>query len=269
MKGEWTNHPKFGEQFKLVHYETITPATVHGIKKYLGSGLIKGIGPIMADRIVTKFGEASLNIIETAIDKLREVDGIGNKRIEMIKNAWAEQKEIRNVMLFLQSHNVSSGYATKIFRQYGSRSIEIVKDNPYQLAMDIFGIDFITADKIAENIGFTKDSEKRVEAGILYVLHQLSVEGHVYFPYEPLIEQCKEILKVDRDIIVKAFGTIAFDKRIVIEDLNEDIEDFKENNKAVYLSKYHLCETSIAIRIKTLVDTPKSIREIHAEKATE
>lgn len=269
MKGEWTNHPKYGEQFKLVHYETITPANVHGIKKYLGSGLIKGIGPIMADRIVTKFGEDSLNIIETAIDKLMEVDGIGNKRIEMIKNAWAEQKEIRNVMLFLQSHNVSSGYATKIFKQYGSNSIEIVKDNPYQLAMDIFGIGFITADKIAENIGFTKDSEKRVEAGILYVLHQLSEEGHVYYPYEPLIEQCKEILKVDRNIIVKAFGTIAFDKRIIIEDLNEDIEDFKENNKAVYLSKYHLCETSIAKRIKMLIATPKSVREIHAEKAIE
>lgn len=269
MKGEWSNHPKYGEQFKLVNYETLTPATVHGIKKYLGSGLIKGIGPIMADRIVTKFGEASLNIIETAIDKLREVDGIGNKRIEMIKKAWEEQKEIRNVMLFLQSHNVSSGYATKIFRQYGSKSIEIVKDNPYRLAMDIFGIGFITADKIAENIGFKKDSEKRVEAGILYVLHQLSEEGHVYFPYEPLIEKCKEILKVDRDIIVKAFGTIAFDKRIVMEDLNEDIEDFKENNKAVYLSKYHLCETSIANRIKTLIDTPKSVREIHAEKAIE
>lgn len=269
MKGEWSNHPKYGEQFKLVNYETLTPATVYGIKKYLGSGLIKGIGPIMAERIVTKFGEDSLNIIETAIDKLREVDGIGNKRIEMIKKAWEEQKEIRNVMLFLQSHNVSSGYATKIFKQYGNKSIEIVKDNPYRLAMDIFGIGFITADKIAENIGFTKDSEKRVEAGTLYVLHQLSEEGHVYFPYEPLIEQCKEILKVDRDIIVKAFGTIALDKRIVIEDLNDDIEDFKENNKAVYLSKYHLCETSIANRIKTLTDTPKSVREIHAEKAIE
>jgi exodeoxyribonuclease V alpha subunit len=269
MKGEWANHPKYGQQFKIVHYRSMVPATVYGIQKYLGSGLIKGIGPIMAKRIVRKFGTQTLDVIETEIEKLAEVEGIGKKRIEMIKNAWLEQKEIREVMLFLQSHGVSSGYATKIFKQYGNGSIEVVKENPYRLATDIFGIGFVTADQIAEKLGFDKGSELRAEAGILYVLHQLSDEGHVYYPYEPLVKKCQEILQVDRDVIVKAFGKIAVNEQIVIEDLNQDIEEFRENNKAVYLAKFHLCETSIATRLKTLINVPKSIRKIDPDKAIE
>jgi len=267
MQGEWTNHPKFGEQFKIVFYKSMVPATVHGIQKYLGSGLIKGIGPVMAKRIVKKFGEDTLDIIEADVEKLSQVDGIGTKRIEMIKKAWADQKEIREVMIFLQSHGVSSGYATKIFKQYGNESIRVVKENPYRLATDIFGIGFITADKIAEKLGFAKDSELRAEAGILYVLHQLSDDGHVYYPYDPLIEKCQEILQVDREVIVKAIGTIALAKRIVIEDLNEGPEDYQENNKAVYLAKFHVSETSIAKRMKILLSHPKSIRRMDVDKA--
>jgi len=269
MRGEWANHPKYGEQFKIVHYKTAVPASVYGIQKYLGSGLIKGIGPVMAKRIVKKFDKETLDVIEEEIEKLIEVDGIGKKRIDMIKNAWEEQKEIREVMVFLQSHGVSSGYATKIFKQYGNRSIGVVKENPYRLATDIFGIGFVTADNIAEKLGFSKESELRAEAGILYVLHQLSDEGHVYYPYKPLLEKCQEILQVDKEVIVKALGTIAVEKRIIIEDLNERIEDFRENNKAVYLAKFHVCESSIAIRMKVLLNARKSIRKIDAEKAIE
>jgi exodeoxyribonuclease V alpha subunit len=185
----------------------------------------------------------------------------------MVKAAWAEQKEIREVMLFLQSHGVSSGYATKIFKQYGDRSIAVVKENPYRLATDIFGIGFVGADSIAEKLGFSKNSELRAEAGILYVLHQLSDDGHVYYPYEMLITKCQEILQVDREVIEKAFGTISLDKKIVIEDLNEDVVEFRENNKAVYLAKFHLSETSIANRLKKLIRTSKSIRKIDAGKA--
>ena len=269
MKGEWANHPKYGEQFKILSYETLTPATVNGIEKYLGSGLIKGIGPIMAKRIVKQFGTETLEIIEKSIEKLTEVEGIGDKRIDMIKTAWAAQKEIREVMVFLQSHAVSSGYATKIFKQYGSKSIEVVKDNPYRLATDIFGIGFITADKIAEKLGIAKDSEIRAEAGILYVLNQLAEDGHVYYPYEPLIEKCNEMLSVDREVLVKAIATIAQERRIVIEDLNQSIEEFKENNKAVYLSAFHASETSVANRLKLLVREQKSIRKIDRETALE
>ncbi len=269
MQGEWSNHPKFGEQFKIVTYKSMAPATVHGIEKYLGSGLIKGIGPVMAKRIVKRFGKDTLDIIETEVERLTEVDGIGAGRIGMIRKAWADQKEIREVMLFLQGNGVNSGYATKIFKQYGNDSIRVVRDNPYRLATDIFGIGFITADKIAENLGFAKDSELRAEAGILYVLHQLADEGHVYYPYEPLVGRCREILQVDREVIIKAFGTIAVEKRIVIEDLNESDEEVRENNKAVYLAKYYYSETSIANRMKNLVRTPKSIRSIDADRAVE
>jgi exodeoxyribonuclease V alpha subunit len=267
MQGEWANHPKYGEQFKVVRYETMVPGSVHGIQKYLGSGLIKGIGPIMAQRIVKKFGKQTLDVIENQIENLSEVDGIGKKRIEMIKKAWDDQKEIREVMLFLQTHGVSSGYAAKIFKQYGNSSSWVVKEYPYRLASDILGIGFITADSIAEKLGFAKDSELRVEAGILYVLYQLADEGHVYYPYEPLVEKCLEILGTNREIIVRAFATIALDKKIVVEDLNEEIDEFRVNNKAVYLAKFYLCEENIAIRLKTLIHAPKSIRGIDADKA--
>ncbi len=269
MKGEWANHPIYGEQFKIVHYKTAVPASVYGIQKYLGSRLIKGIGPVMAKRIVRKFGKKTLDIIENDIEKLSEVDGIGKKRIGMIKIAWDEQKEIREVMLFLQTHGVGPGYATKIFKQYGDHSIEMVKNNPYRLATDIFGIGFITADSIALKLGFSKNSELRAEAGILYILNQLADEGHVYYPYEALVIKCHEVLGVDANIIINAFSTISQDNRIVIEDLNEKIDEFKENNKAVYLAKFHVCETSISTRLKILINAPKSIRKIDSDKAVE
>jgi len=197
------------------------------------------------------------------------VECIGKKRIAMIQNAWDEQKEIRDVMLFLQSHGVSSGYATKIFKQYKNRSIAVVTENPYRLAMDIFGIGFVIADSIAEKLGFPKDSPLRVEAGILYVLHQLSDEGHVFYPYEHLVQKSRETLGVERDAIVEALGGLAINKKIVLEDLNESIDEFKENNKGVYLAKFHLCETSIATRLKTLSIAPKSIRSVNVENALE
>ncbi len=267
MKGEWSNNPKYGEQFKIVFCQTTSPASVHGMEKYLGSGLIKGIGPVMAKRIVKMFREKTLDVIETEIDRLVDVEGIGKKRIGMIQKAWDEQKEIRAVMIFLQSHGVSSGYAAKIFKQYGNEAIQIVQENPYRLATDIFGIGFITADKIADKLGFAKDSDLRAAAGILYVLHELTDEGHVYYPYEPLIEKCKEMLDIDREIIVKALGTVAFEKQIVIEDINQSIAEFQENNKAVYLSGYHIAETNLASRLKALINNHQVIRKINSDKA--
>jgi exodeoxyribonuclease V alpha subunit len=267
LKGEWHFHPKFGEQFKIISYESIVPATVKGIERYLGSGLIKGIGPVISKRLVSQFGLETLNIIETDIQKLLEVEGIGDKRIQMIRKAWDDQKEIREVMLFLQDHGVSPAYGAKIFKQYGKKSIEVVRGNPYRLATDIFGIGFITADKIAEKLGISKDSQIRAEAGILYVLHQLSDDGHVYYPYEPLIEESKQILGVDKETIVKAFGAISLDNKIIIEDLNK--EDLKENNKAVYLSKFYVSEVGIADKLKTLLQVPKTLRSFDKDHVIE
>ncbi|MEQ8152830.1 MAG: ATP-dependent RecD-like DNA helicase, partial [Smithellaceae bacterium] len=267
MRGEWGNHPKFGEQFKIVFCQTTTPASVHGIEKYLGSGLVKGIGPVMAKRIVKMFQEKTLDVIENEIEKLTAVEGVGQKRIGMIKKAWEEQKEIRAVMIFLQSHGVSSAYAAKIYKRYGNDAIKVVQENPYQLATDIFGIGFLTADKIAQKLGFAKDSELRAQAGILYVLHEMADEGHVYFPYEKLIEKCKEMLDIDREIIAQAIAAVSMDKRVVIEDINLNLAEYQENNKAVYLSGYYAAEKYLAERLKNLVAAPKSIRRIDSGKA--
>jgi len=267
MRGRWGSHPKYGEQFKVEYYETKVPASVYGIRKYLGSGLIKGIGPKIAERIVASFGADTLAVIEANTDKLAEVDGIGKKRIAMIRTAWDEQKEVREVMLFLQSHGVSTGYAAKIFKHYGQESIAVVKENPYRMARDIFGIGFLTADKIAAKLGFEKDSPMRAQAGIIYVLHQMADDGHVYYPYLPLITKCREILDVNPAIIETAIADITLDKTIVIEDLNESIDQFQNNYKAVYLQKYHFCESRIADMLIRLKYAPSNNGAIDAKRA--
>ena len=267
MHGQWAVHPRFGEQFKIREYQTRVPATVAGIRKYLGSGLIKGLGPVMAGRIVDRFGKNTLEIIENDIQQLVHVQGIGKKRIAGIAAAWQSQREIRDVMLFLQGHGVSSGYAAKIFKQYGQGAIAVVKENPYRLATEIFGIGFVTADRIAGALGFAKDSAVRIQAGILYVLQKLSDEGHVYYPYGRLVGKSAEILEVDREPVAGALAVLALERKIVIEDLNETVEDFKKNNKAVFLAKYHLCETGISRSLHQLLGARRSIRGIHTDRA--
>jgi len=266
LRGEWARHARYGEQFKITHCETTVPASVHGIRKYLGSGLIKGIGPVMAKRIVNEFGAHTLDIIEKDIDKLVQVQGIGKKRIEMIRKAWDDQKEIRHVMLFLQGQDVSSGYAAKIFKQYGTRSVQVVRENPYRLATDIFGIGFVTADRIAEKLGFDKHSPLRAEAGLLYVLNQLADEGHVYFPYESLVKKCSEALGVVPECLHKALDALADERRVVIEDINNPPPG-SAKTRGVYLARFHVSETGIAKKLKSLLAAPKSIREIDAAKA--
>ncbi|MFO7838058.1 MAG: ATP-dependent RecD-like DNA helicase [Desulfosalsimonadaceae bacterium] len=262
LTGRWRAHPRFGEQFEVHSYRTTAPSTVAGIQKYLGSGLIKGIGPGMARRIVTQFGKDTLDIIENDAERLAEIDGIGKKRVAMIKAAWDEQKEIRDVMVFLQSYNVSSGYASKIFKQYGSRSIEVVSGNPYQMATDIYGIGFLTADRIAGELGFAKESEVRLEAGILYVLNQMAEGGHVCYPYRDLLEKAGEILEVEAYLVADAVRRSAAAKRVVVESLAPEYTD-----TAVYLARYYTCETGVASIIKRLSATPKAIRSIDTGRA--
>jgi exodeoxyribonuclease V alpha subunit len=269
MNGVWETHPKFGRQFRVLEHTTMLPASVKGIKKYLGSGLIKGIGSVMATRIVKKFGEKTLKVIDEHIEQLAHVEGIGEKRIRLIKKAWADQKEIRSVMIFLQEHDVGVIHATKIYRKYGQRSIAVVSQNPYRLATDITGIGFQTADRIAQNMGFEKDAPVRAEAGVLYVLNRLSEEGHVFYPYVLLIERCCEILEVDRETVIKAFGNIALEGKIVIEDLNQLLDEFEPNRKAVYLTRFHVSETGISRHLTRLISSQKTIRSMNLEKAVE
>jgi exodeoxyribonuclease V alpha subunit len=269
MQGLWMDHPKFGRQFKILSHKAVAPATLGGIRKYLGSGLIKGIGPVTAARIVEQFGEKTLDVIEHRIHELGKVEGLGLKRIEMIEKAWKEQREIRGLMIFLQGHDVSPVYAAKIFRHYGGDAVRVVTQNPYRLATDIFGIGFLTADRIAHKMGFEKNAPSRAEAGILHVLRQISEEGHVYYPYEPLVEKCKEILDVEREVITMAVGALAFEGKLVIEDLTRDLNAFQPNQKAVYLRPFHVAESGIAGFMKALISTRKNIGAADAQRLLE
>ncbi|MEL6439114.1 MAG: ATP-dependent RecD-like DNA helicase [Cyanobacteria bacterium J06621_8] len=197
LQGNWTEHPQYGSQFQVVKYQETKPATITGIEKYLGSGLIKGVGPVTAKRIVKHFGLETLEVIEHQIERLSEVTGIASKRIAMIRSTWAEQKSIKEVMVFLSGHGVSTTYAVKIYKQYGDAAIATVTTNPYQLAIDIFGIGFLTADQIARNVGVTPDSPFRYRAGVLHVLDKASEDGHCYLPESKIIPFAEELLTTE------------------------------------------------------------------------
>ncbi|MBD2353322.1 ATP-dependent RecD-like DNA helicase [Tolypothrix sp. FACHB-123] len=197
LTGFWRDHPQYGAQFQVTNYKETKPASLTGIEKYLGSGLIKGVGPVTAKRIVAHFGLETLEIIENQIERLVEVQGIAKKRINMIKTAWETQKAIKEVMVFLQGHSVSTTYAVKIYKQYGDEAIAIVTQNPYQLATDIYGIGFLTADKIARNIGVAPDSEYRYRAGIIHALSEAAEDGHCYLPQGELVEKVIPLLTTD------------------------------------------------------------------------
>ena len=264
VKGYWTNHPRFGRQFKAESHHVKAPSTIDGIKKYLASGLVKGIGPVMADRIVKEFGKDTLDIIDHHIEDLERIDGIGPKRVGMIRKAWTDQKDIRDVMIFLQSHGVGPGFAARIFKQYGNNSISFVTANPFRLAMDVNGIGFNTADKIARTLGFANNSPARVEAGLIYVMNQLADEGHVYYPYDLLIEKAIDILEADRDVILRSISSLVHEKKLILEDLNLKCETGKE---AVYLTRFHVAETAIADSISRIISSGMNIRKIDEEKA--
>jgi exodeoxyribonuclease V alpha subunit len=266
MRGEWTSHPKFGEQFKLRQYETAIPTTIDGIRKYLGSGMIRGIGPEMARRIIKQFGIQTLDIITHNPLRLAEVDGIGPKRIEMIQSGWNDQKDIRDVMVFLQSHGVGAGYAARIFKQYGPASIRVVRENPFRLAEEISGIGFKTADRIARKLGFDKNSAFRVRAGIIYVLNRLAEEGHVYCPAPLLISKSEELLGVDRSIVESALTHVCSEKKVVVETVTApDATGSSGTTQAVYLSHFYHCETFIADKLIALDRIPPDMGRVNLD----
>jgi exodeoxyribonuclease V alpha subunit len=264
LTGKWVQNKRFGEQFQVETFEVTVPATLHGIQKYLASGLIQGIGPIMSERIVERFGLHTLEIIEKTPERLSEVEGIGPKRISMIRRAWVEQKEIKEIMIFLQGHGVGAVHSAKIYKQYGNQSIEIVRENPYRLAHDIQGIGFITADKIAQHLGIDHNSLIRAKAGLLYVLNQLTEEGHVHYPESQLIHKAKEMLTVDEEVVILAVKELSEEKEIFLEDL-----DPEGHLRAAYLASFHVAETGVAQMLMNLMESPSNIRPIHPEKAIE
>ena len=241
LQGEWKVDSKYGRQFSVFKWEEKLPASIYGIEKYLGSGLIKGIGSMYAKRIVEKFGEETLQIIEENPDELINVSGIGAKRVYMIKKAWVEQREIKNVMLFLTEQGVSTSYAVRIYKTYKDKSIEIVRENPYKLADDIWGVGFKTADKIAEKLGFEKDCYVRRRGGILFTLNELSNDGHCYAEREQLIQTAVELLEINQDLISEA-----------IDDMIREEEIIKDETDALYIPPLYYSEMGVARRLNAI-----------------
>ena len=260
VTGFWREHPKFGQQFQVLHAQETKPATLTGLEKYLGSGLIKGIGPVTAKHIVAHFGLETLDIIEQQCERLAEVPGIGEKRVGMIKRAWDAQKAIKEVMVFLQGHGVSTTYAVKIFKQYGDEAIEVVSRNPYQLAADIYGIGFITADTIARNLGIAPDSDARYQAGILHILNQASEDGHCFLPERDLVEQVTKQLAlpefpVDPERISKLISHMGEAKQLILEPGFGDLHD----QQMCYAPAFYHTEVALATRLSTFARTPVNV----------
>ena len=260
--GNWKVDSRYGRQFAAESWEETLPATVFGIEKYLGSGLIKGVGPKYAKKIVAQFGIETLEVIETDISRLQEVDGIGKKRIQMIRDSWERQKEIKNVMLFLQDHGVSTSFAAKIYRQYGNESLDKMKENPFQMADDIWGIGFKTADGIAQKLGFAKEAYVRLRSGIMYTLSNLADEGHVFAYQDQLIAKAAELLEAEESSIVMTLDQMIADKDLICETV--DYKTDQAEMKAIYLPAFYYAEAGVAGKLKRLAQAPAADRLWHA-----
>jgi exodeoxyribonuclease V alpha subunit len=241
LSGWWSSHPQYGRQFEVVSYTTVLPATVQGIRRYLGSGLVKGIGPVFAERIVDHFGLDTLQIIEESPNRLIEVSGLGPKRTAKITAAWAEQKAIKEVMLFLQGVGVSTSIAVRIYKKYGDASISVVKNSPYKLASDVWGIGFKTADTIAQAVGIPHDSPERVKAGLQYTLSQATDNGHCFLPVDDLSAEASKILEVPAGLIPSCLDELVLEEGVVREDDH------------VYLVPFHRAEVSLASTLVRLL----------------
>ena len=242
LQGEWVDNARYGRQFQIEKYETILPANVVGLRKYLGSGLIKGIGPKMATRIVQKFGMDTMDIIEHDPEKLARIPGIGRHRVKIIKEAWEAQREIKNVMLFLQSHDVSTTHAAKIYKTYENNAIAVVTENPYRLADDIYGIGFVTADTIAQKLGIDKDAPHRVQAGIKYVLSQKADEGHVFQHHNELIEACQAMLEQEPEAIEEGVRALIEKEEVMVPDFADPMHTDEEVAVGEPLSNYKISD---------------------------
>ncbi|MGP3959565.1 SF1B family DNA helicase RecD2 [Nonomuraea sp. 3N208] len=267
LHGRWTSHPRYGRQFEVWSYTTVLPATVQGIRRYLGSGLIKGIGPKMAERIVDHFGTDTLEVIEQQPERLTEVPGLGPKRTKMIAAAWDEQKIIKEVMIFLQGVGVSTSIAVRIFKQYGEQSISVVREQPYKLADDVWGIGFKTADTIAQAVGIPHDSPERVKAGLRYTLSEAADDGHCYLPAPNLTADAVKILDVPADLVAACLEELVAAEGVV----REPVPAGDTVLPAVYLPPFHRAEQSLASGLLALLrsghDRLKAFADVDWERA--
>ncbi|MAT41460.1 MAG: ATP-dependent RecD-like DNA helicase [Anaerolineaceae bacterium] len=246
LQGTWINHQKFGRQFEVRGFKVKLPATLEGIRKYLGSGLIKGVGPATAKKIVDYFGLDTLEMLDKYPERIVQVPGIGAHKVEIISAAWHEQQQIKEVMLFLQSNGVSTSLAVKIYKQYGDQSIRVVRETPYQLARDIFGIGFKTADQVARKMGLPEDSPARIQTGLLYALGQLSNEGHCYATKEQLLVSATELLDQPKETCEAEIGTLILQEAVI------------EDKEVYYLPPFYYAEIGVAKKISNIFRSSRS-----------
>lgn len=244
ITGSWVNHSQFGKQFKMEECEEILPTSKDGIEKYLSSGIIQGIGPVTAKKIVNKFGEDTLNILDNNIERLKEIEGIGKKKLETIIESYREQRELKNITIFLQTHGLSVNQCLKIYKKYGASSVDTVKNNPYILCDEISGIGFKTSDKIARSLGIEVDSPFRIQSGIRYVINEFCANGHTFMPKDELIKEASNVLTVSGDIIEENIKNAALDRKIKLEKVND--------KEGVFTIPNYYCELGITNRILTL-----------------
>lgn len=244
ITGSWVNHSQFGKQFKVEECEEILPTSKDGMEKYLSSGIIQGIGPVTAKKIVNKFGEDTLNILDNNIERLKEIEGIGKKKLETIIESYREQRELKNITIFLQTHGLSVNQCLKIYKKYGASSVDTVKNNPYILCDEISGIGFKTSDKIARSLGIEIDSPFRIQSGIRYVINEFCANGHTFMPKDELIKEASNVLTVSGDIIEENIKNAALDRKIKLERVND--------KEGVFTIPNYYCELGITNRILTL-----------------
>ena len=257
--GVWFNDHKHGVQFQVKHIKTVTPNTLEGIEKYLGSGMVKGIGPHFAKRLVKAFGEQVFDIIEQNPERLTELEGIGKKRREKITSAWSEQKVIREIMVFLQSHGVGTARAVRIYKTYGDRSVEKVKENPYRLALDIHGIGFKTADQLAQQLGIDRESLIRAQAGVRHVLQEYSGNGHCAQPFDSLVTEAVKLLEIPEETIKQAIHCEVSEDRLTPETIGEVA--------CLFLTPLHRAEVGVANHVSRLLRGVSSWSSIDLDKA--
>ena len=265
LKGDWKEHPKYGRQFMVQEFEQVFPASISGIKRYLASGMIKGVGPVMAGKMVAAFGEKVLEILDSEPDRLLEVEGIGVKKLDKIKSSWSQQREIRNLMLFLQTYEIPTTFAARIYRKYGGQAVQQIKENPYDLVYDIRGIGFKTADRMAIKLGLPPNSRERLQAAIAYQLFSLGEQGHLFYPAQELLEKVLELLgEVLLEDVQAALDSLEEKKRVVVQDLPE-----QGITRAVYLSYYYKVEQDLAQRLCSMSTHPAALSGDKVESSLE
>jgi exodeoxyribonuclease V alpha subunit len=265
LDGEWVVDPKYGEQFRIAAYETVRPSTVEGIERYLASGLIPGIGPVMAKRLVTAFGEETLEVLEREPERLRQVPGIGKKRRSALAEALVAQRDLKEVMVFLQSHEVATHLAIKIYKRYGQNALEVVRSDPYRLSREVVGIGFPTADSIAARMGISPTSPERVRAGVVHLLGEAAGEGNLYLPEKELVERTGRLLAVEEEAVRAAVAVLDRAQEVVVEPPLSAINC--EEGRAVYLAAFHAAEAGLARGLAALLERPVEPLAIDVDRA--